>query len=229
MKNLLKVLFLFVFTIKLCSQTEINLDNNISGIYSNSNQKKIDFSCNGINYLSYKKLYLNSNTFYLISMRDKETTGNEFIQRTTIDYQPKKISYFIYHQYSSSLIRNINSENWFGLGAGFKKNIRKSTIGFSYSVMQTIVDKKNNIPRHSVRIKYKIEKKLFSINTEYFFQPSILVISDYIIIGNTTLIFLPEKKVNLVLQDLINIRSTEEINTIHTITIGLRLKMVKIK
>ena len=127
------------------------------------------------------------------------------------------------------MIRNINSENWFGLGAGFKKNISKSTIGFSYSVMQTIVDKKNNIPRHSVRIKYKIEKKLFSINTEYFFQPSILVISDYIIIGNTTLIFLPEKKVNLVLQDLINIRSTEEINTIHTITIGLRLKMVKIK
>ena len=211
----------------MISQTDINLDNNLTGIYSNSNIKSLDLSTNGINHFSYKSILIGSNTSYLLSLNDKKIVGNELIQRTSFDYKKKYLYQFFFHQYTSSLIRNINRENCVGIGTGVKRECKNSNFNFSYAIMCNIINRDQETLRHSFRFKYRIEKKIFTIYTEYFFQPNIYKFNDYIIIGTTTIGIFPDRKVNLLIQDMINIRSKEKVTIIHTLTIGLGIKFNK--
>lgn len=230
MKILIKIVVLLFLPLFTFSQSEIALDNNITGIYSNSNSKNLELSANGQNYISYKKLSISSNTFYLLSLNDQisnKITGNELMQRFSIDRQSKSIYKFVFYQYNSSMLRDITSENWIGIGVGIKKKIKNSTFNSSYAIMYDNKNRTSEIWRHSLKLKYKIEKKLFAANTEYFFQPAIKDLQDLIIIGSTSVVIFPEKKINFLIQYVLNIRTIESIKVLETLTIGIGMKFEK--
>lgn len=233
MKYLIKSIFILIFLIffsqKSESQNELNFDNNITGIYSRSNSENLDFSFIGSNFFTSKKITITSNTIYSSSLNSQSTNklnSSELMQKISFDYQSKNIYKFIFYQYNSSLQRNINSENWIGLGLGIKKKIKNSTFNFSYALMSSITNV-DYFLRHSFKFKYRIEKKLFSFNTEYSYKPNVFNFKDYIIIGTTNIILLPENKISFLIQDVLNIRSKEEVVVLETLTIGLSFKFNK--
>lgn len=228
--KLLKLILLLVIPFSAYTQSELSLDNNITGIYSRSTSRNLDLSLNGQNFFSYKKFTISSSTFYLLSLNDKSSdkmTGNELMQKVSFDHQHNNFYKFVFYQYNSSLIRNITSENWTGLGLGYKKKIYNSVFNISYATMLTTNNKQEQILRHSFKFKYKTERKLFSINSEYFYQPNIFNFNDYIIIGTTTLVILPQNKINFSIQNVLNIRSTESVKIIETLTLGMNVKFAK--
>lgn len=230
MKPLLTLIFLSLFLFAK-SQNEINLDNNITGIYSQSSKSNLGLNFNGNNGFYHNHLSLDFNTNYLLKISD-QIQENELLQRSTIDYDKGKWDAFITHQYNYSLIRKINSDNWIGTGFGLKKKFEKSKISFSYAFMfQKSVYRDlptDEIWRHSLRLKYRIENKYLGFTTEIYYQPNISDFSDYIVLGTSRIIILPENKINFLIQDVINFRSQSEITTLHNLTIGLGVKFNKI-
>ena len=229
MKCILAILFCLSWLI-FKSQTEINLDNNVTGIYSQSTISNLGLNANGSNGFYHKHLSFDFNTNYLLKI-SKNITENEFLHRSTIDYDKGKWDAFITHQYNYSLIRKIESDNWIGIGFGLKKKFTSSKISLSYAFMYQRADYSSSSVeeelRHSLRLKYKVDTKLIGFSTEFYYQPTIFDLSDYIILGTSKIVILPEHKINFIIQDVLNIRSESDITTLHNLTIGLGVKLNK--
>ena len=81
--------------------------------------------------------------------------------------------------------------------------------------------------RHSLRGKVKLEKSLFSVSVEYFYQPSIKDSKDYIVYGTTKLTIFPNKPLNFIAQQTMNYRSIGDFKMIQNTTFGIGYKFIK--
>lgn len=231
MRNIFLTIALLI-SISLKAQTEIVLDNTLSGsLNQGKNGNIIGINFTGNNSFDFGKhigldLGTNYNTQYT-----PELTQNEFIQKINIGYNKEHWDLFTTYQYNYSLIRSIQSDNWLGIGGGIKEkfNWGKASLSYAFLYQNTeyIDSPISNILRHSFRAKIKVEKKLIGFSTEYFYQPNIIDFSDCIIYGTTKLILLPNKPLNFIIQDQMNFRSTSQIKMLNNLTFGISYKIVK--
>jgi hypothetical protein len=177
----LTILFLLISS-SLFSQTELNLDNNLAGIYSDSKSgQQIGLNFSGSNTISKNKVSIDFGTNYLIRY-NKLLTDNELIQRVNIGYNKEKYDMFITYQYNYSLSRSISSDNWIGVGGGLKKKFDSGKISLSYAFIfqntDYFIKANDEMFRNSFRLKFKIEKKFIGFSTEYYYQPSFIDFND---------------------------------------------------
>lgn len=227
-----KLLLILVFIPLLgFSQSEVNLDNNLTGLYSeNKNGSQFGLNFVGNNSLQRKNIALDFSTNYSLRM-NPTLTENEFIQRVNLGYNREHFDIFSTYQYNYSLTRSILSDNWIGFGGGVKRKFNWGKISLSYALIYESIDymvyESDEILRHSLRIKLKIEKKFFGISTEYYYQPSITNHEDYIIYGASKITIFPERQFSLIFQDVINYRSISDVKMIHNLSIGCSYKFTK--
>lgn len=229
MKKITLILIVLLSFTKLYSQRELSLDNSLTGLYNSSKSTQFGFNFIGNNSLDInKKMSFDLVTNYQTRF-SPELTDNEFIQRVNIGHSEQYWDVFTTYQFNYSLVRGIQSNNWIGVGGGLKKKFEKFKISLSYAVLydNKITIEMTETFRHSVRPKIKIDGKLISLTSEYFYQPSFNNFNDYIVYGNTKLLLFPQKKVNFVIQDILNYRSISEVKMIHSLTFGLNYKFVK--
>jgi hypothetical protein len=227
----MRLLFaILLFSFNIFSQTEIKLDNNLTGILSSNNVTTFGFNYAGNNSIDFKKFSYDFSTNYATRF-SPSLKENEFIQRQNFGYEKEKWDLFLTHQFNYSLIRKISSDNWIGIGGGLKFKYKWGKLSFSYATIyqnsQYFIDNKESILRHSVRTKIKIEKKNFSFSSEYFFQPNIINYKDLIIYGTSRISLFTGKSVSFIIQDVINYRSTSDIKTIHNLSLGIGYKFIK--
>jgi hypothetical protein len=230
MKRILIILLLI--SIKLHSQTEITLDNSLSGSLNKGKTGNIiGVNYSGNNSLDFgKHISLDLGTNYNIQYTP-ELSQNEFIQKANFGYNKEKWDLFTTYQYNYSLVRDISGDNWLGVGGGIKEkfNWGKASLSYAFLYQNTNYTYKTDEVklRHSVRIKLKIDKKKFALSTEYFYQPNINDFNDCIIYGSSKLILFPGKKLNFVIQDQMNFRSTSSVKMINNLTFGINYKFSK--
>ena len=213
------------------SQTEINLDNNLTGIYSqNKSGTQLGLNFVGNNSYQKNKFALDLSTNYSIRL-NPELSENEFIQRLNLGYNRDHFDIFSTYQFNYSYTRNIISDNWIGVGGGLKKKFSFGKASISYAFIYENLNYSNQLTseilRHSLRIKLKLEKKIIGFSTEYYYQPSINNFEDYIIYGSSKLTLFPAKSISLIFQDIINYRSISDVKMIHNLTIGCSYKFQK--
>jgi hypothetical protein len=225
--------FLFTFLLlsfNLISQTEIKLDNNLTGILSSNNVTTFGFNYVGNNSIDFKKISYDFSTNYSTRF-SPNLKENEFIQRQNIGYEKEKCDLFITHQYNYSLIRKILSDNWIGIGGGLKFKYNWGKLSFSYATIyqnsEYFTQKSEYIFRHSLRTKIKLENKIFSFSSEYFFQPNFINFKDVIIYGNSKLNLFTGKSVSFIIQDVVNFRNTSDVRIIHNLSLGVGYKFNK--
>jgi len=231
MRLILLLIISILSTLSLKAQKEISLDNSLTGLSSQTkNGNLFNISFIGNNSFDYKKISFDLGTNYQLGYSPK-LAQNEFIQKVNLGYNKEHWDLFTTYQYNYSLIRGINADNWIGIGGGVKEKYKWGKASLSYAFIYQSTDFFNidsrQLLRHSLRAKIKIEKKLFSISSEYFYQPSITEIKDYIVMGNTKLTILPGKPLSFVAQDVINYRSISDFKMIHNMTFGVSYKFVK--
>lgn len=227
------LLLLFITSISF-AQRELNLDNNLTGntVQADNTTKSVALTYIGDNTLILKNFDINSNTNYNY-LTDKQ---DELLQRVNVMYKfPEKkfddYSFFTY-QFNSSLIRKIDEDHWIGLGYGVKKKIDSTiTVSTSYAIVfQDILwssGENKTFFRHSLRGKIKLTRQNFEIVSEYFYQPSIQYFNEYIIIGTSKFVIMPKRKLNFIIQDVVNYNSTTEVKLLHTISLGIQYKLNK--
>ena len=232
MKNIFLFLFLFISIITY-SQTEINLENSLSGSLNQGKSENII----GVNFTSNnsfdfgKHIGLDLGTNYNIQYTPK-LTQNELIQKANIGYNKEHWDLFTTYQYNYSLVREIQGDNWIGIGAGVKEkfNWGKASLSYAFLYQNTnyMYSTITNKLRHSTRFRIKIEKKKFEITTEYYYQPNIRDINDFILYGATKITLFPNKTFNFVIQDQMNFISIDNVKMINNLTFGVSYKFVKI-
>lgn len=227
------LLLLFITSISF-AQRELNLDNNLTGntVQADNTTKSVALTYIGDNTLILKNFDINSNTNYNY-LTDKQ---DELLQRVNVMYKfPEKkfddYSFFTY-QFNSSLIRKIDEDHWLGLGYGVKKKIDSTiTVSTSYAIVfQDILwssGENKTFFRHSLRGKIKLTRQNFEIVSEYFYQPNIQYFNEYIIIGTSKFVIMPKRKLNFIIQDVVNYNSTTEVKLLHTISLGIQYKLNK--
>lgn len=228
----MKQLFIFlILSFNLLGQVQLKLDNNFTGILSTNNVTTFGFNYVGNNSLSIKKVSLDFSTNYAMRFAPA-LKENEFIQRQNIGYGKDKWDAFITHQYNYSLIRQIESDNWLGIGGGVKFPFSWGKLSFSYA---TIYQNSNYLNldsktlfRHSLRTKIKLEKKNISFSSEYFFQPSMTDFNDVIIYGNSKISLFTSKPFTFIIQDIVNYRSSSNVRLIHNLSLGVGYKFNKV-
>lgn len=232
MKKMTKwpLLFFCLLVTKLLTGQILNLDNNLTGILSNNQNTQASLQFSGLNKFEYKQNALELGTVYSLRFNPK-LSENEFSNRINISRSVNNFDFFVNHQYNYSHIRKINADNWFGVGLGVKKVFESGKISLSYAVLYqnvdyVLLDTKNTL-RHSVRFKVKYSHKLFLLNSEYYYQPSFNEISDAIIFGTTKISFLPQKKFNFIISDILNYNSLSNVKILHNLTIGIGYKFTK--
>lgn len=229
----MKYLIILILTISFSSlcQTEIKLDNNLTGILSSSKTTVFGFNYVGNNSIEVKKISLDISTNYAtrFSPTIKE---NEFVQRQNIGYEKEKWDAFVTYQYNYSLIREIIADNWLGVGGGLKFKYDWGKLSVSYATIYQSSDYFNQnseyLFRHSIRTKIKIEKKNIVFSSEYFFQPNVSDFNDLIIYGSSKISLFTNKSLSFIIQDVINYRSTSEVKVIHNLSIGIGYKFNKV-
>jgi hypothetical protein len=226
------LLFLFILlSLNISSQTEIKLDNNFTGILSTNNTTTFGFNFVGNNSIDLNKISFDFSTNYAMRFSPilKE---NEFIQRQNIGYEKEKWDLFITHQYNYSLIRKINADNWLGIGGGLKFKYKWGKLSFSYATIYQNSDyfqqQSEYLFRHSLRGKLKFERKNISFSSEYFYQPNFIDFKDVIIYGNSKISLFTNKSINIIIQDVVNWRSTSDVKLIHNLSLGIGYKMNKV-
>lgn len=227
MKSTLSLIFIILNTVGV-SQTKLKLDNNLTGIVSNSKTNSFGLNFTSNNGVEIKKFGLNLTTSYSNRFNTK-LYENELINRTNVEYDNIKWNLFLSHQFSYSLLRKINSDNLFGAGFGFKINsIDYSKISISYALMyqntNNLINEDKYYWRHSLRTKFKFERETFNFSFEYFYQPSITNFQDFIILGQTKLSLFSNKPFSLIIQDVLNYRSISDVKMVHNLTIGAGYK-----
>ena len=230
LNKILLVLFLLIPILSI-SQTEINLDNNLTGLYS-QNKSGNQFGLNfiGTNSFQKNKISLDLSTNYSIRV-NPVLSENEFIQRANLGYNKDYFDLFTTYQYNYSFTRSIISDNWLGIGGGIKKKFDWGKASLSYAFIYENLDYLNSptdrILRHSIRLKLKVEKKIIGFSTEYYYQPSIVNSKDYIVFGTSKISLFPNKQFSLIFQDVINYRSISDVKMIHNLSIGCSYKFSK--
>ena len=231
MKNLFLLIFI-LFSIKSYAQTEISLDNSLSG---SLNQGKtgniISVNFTGNNSFDFgKNIALDLGTNYNIQYTP-ELSQNELIQKVNLGYNKEHWDLFTTYQYNYSLVRGIQADNWLGIGGGIKEKFSwgKASLSYAFLYQNTdyMINPNTNKLRHSIRAKIKIDKKKFGITTEYYYQPNIEDINDCIIYGTTKLVFFPSKPLNFIIQDQMNFRSVSDVKMINNLTFGIAYKFTK--
>lgn len=231
MKKPLLFLFILLSSFNIFSQTEIKLDNNFTGILSTNNTTTFGFNFVGNNSIEIKKISFDFSTNYSTRF-SPNLKENEFNQRQNVGYEKEKWDLFITHQYNYSLIRQITSDNWLGVGGGLKFRYNWGKISLSYATIYQrsnyFVNDSEYLFRHSLRTKLKIEKKNISFYSEYFFQPNVSNFDDIIIYGNSKVSLLLNKSISFVIQDVVNWRSTSDVRLIHNLSLGIGYKFNKV-
>ena len=231
MKSLFLLIFV-LFSITSNAQTEISLDNSLSG---SLNQGKtgniIGVNFTGNNSLDFgKHIALDLGTNYNIQYTP-QLSQNELIQKANLGYNKEHWDLFTTYQYNYSLVRNIQADNWLGIGGGVKEKFTwgKASLSYAFLYQNTnyMDDPNKKTLRHSIRAKIKIEKKKFGITTEYYYQPNIKDINDCIIYGTTKLILFPSKPLNFIIQDQMNFRSISTVKMMNNLTFGIAYKFSK--
>ena len=231
MKSLFLLIFV-LFSITSNAQTEISLDNSLSG---SLNQGKtgniIGVNFTGNNSLDFgKHIALDLGTNYNIQYTP-QLSQNELIQKANLGYNKEHWDLFTTYQYNYSLVRNIQADNWLGIGGGVKEKFTwgKASLSYAFLYQNTnyMDDPNTKTLRHSIRAKIKIDKKLFSLSTEYYYQPNIEDAKDYIVYGTTKLTLLTGKPINFIIQDQMNFRSISDVKMINNLTFGVAYKFAK--
>jgi hypothetical protein len=193
-----------------------NYNNTVSGMYIDNNIKQINVNFTGDNTITKGKKSFSSNTTYSFAYTT-EVINNELLQKTNIGYE----RLFISHIFNHSLTRNIKSDNFIGVGYGFKWK----HVSLSYASMfeNTIYNQTSsvNVLRHSVRGKFKYDNQLFSIIIEYYYQPNMIKSNDVIVYGSTKISLLQKNKLSFSITDVVNYRSLNKVKLMHTIGIGI--------
>jgi len=236
----MKLLILFLFiSVNLFSQDSLsvdtaffanseilngyNFDNSLTGVLVQSNIDNINITYIGNNSINFKNLDLNSTLNYTVGF-SPSINQNEFSHKLNISHENKNIFSFVNNQYNYSLLRSMQNDNWIGLGMGYKKKFKNSKLSLSYGIIYQNTEYFNNSVkeniRHSVRVKFNYQKKIFGFYTEYYYQPS-MVTNNVIITGNTKIILKSNKHLSFMIQDVINYVSTSKVVMIHNLTIGL--------
>ena len=223
---------LLILTVKSYAQTEISLDNSLSGSLNQGKSGNIiGVNFTGNNSFDFGKhialdLGTNYNTQYT-----PELTQNELIQKVNLGYNKEHWDLFTTYQYNYSLVRSIQSDNWLGIGGGIKEKFSwgKASLSYAFLYQNTdyMLNPSTNKLRHSIRAKIKIEKKKFGITTEYYYQPNIKDFNDCIIYGTTKLTLFPTKPFNFIIQDQMNFRSTSDVRMMNNLTFGIAYKFTK--
>ena len=231
MKYLL-LLISILFSITSNAQTEISLDNSLSGSLNQGKSGNIiGVNFTGNNSFDFGKhialdLGTNYNTQYT-----PELTQNELIQKVNFGYNKERWDLFTTYQYNYSLVRGIQADNWLGIGGGVKEKFSwgKASLSYAFLYQNTdyMINPNTNKLRHSIRAKIKIDKKLFSLSTEYYYQPNINDFNDCIIYGTTKLTLFPTKPFNFIIQDQMNFRSTSDVRMMNNLTFGIAYKFIK--
>ena len=231
MKKIHLLLLLLVSFITY-SQKELSLDNNLAGMYSETkNGPQFGLNFSGNNSLDINKFALDLGTNYQLGYLQKSLIQNEFIQRANLAYNHEYWDVFTTYQYNYSLIRQIESDNSFGIGGGVKKKFTWGKLSLSYATLYqstnyTNIESTGNL-RHSLRAKVKIDKNKFALSMEYYYQPTMSNFNDYIVYGTTKLILNPKKPVSFVIQDVLNYRTDSQFKLLHNINFGISYKFVK--
>jgi hypothetical protein len=232
MKNIFLLILIFISIITY-SQTEITLENSLSGSLNQGKSENII----GVNFTSNnsfdfgKHIGLDLGTNYNIQYTPK-LTQNELIQKANIGYNKEHWDLFTTYQYNYSLVREIQADNWIGIGGGVKEKFNWGKASLSYAFLYQNTNYMHsaitNKLRHSTRFRIKIEKKKFQITTEYYYQPNIRDINDFILYGTTKITLFPNKTFNFVIQDQMNFRSIDNVKMINNLTFGVGYKFIKI-
>lgn len=231
MKKIL-IIATFLFSIKSYSQTEISLDNSLSGSLNQGKSGNIiGVNFTGNNSFDFgKHIALDLGTNYNVQYTP-ELSQNELIQKVNLGYNKEHWDLFTTYQYNYSLVRNIQADNWLGIGGGIKEKFDWGKASLSYAFLYQNTDymfnPNTNKLRHSIRAKVKIDKKLFSLSTEYYYQPNIEDVKDYIVYGTAKLTLLTGKPINFIIQDQMNFRSISDVKMINNLTFGVSYKFVK--
>jgi hypothetical protein len=229
MKKPLLLFFIILSNISFC-QKVFTFDNNLTGIISTNTSTTTGLNYVGNNSFDINKISIDLGTTYITKF-NKNLIENEFVQRSNIGYEKEKWDLFTTHQYNYSLLRKITSDNWLGIGGGVKKKYNWGKISISYAILYQssnyFINDSEYLWRHSLRGRVKVEKKNWSLSSEYFIQPNVQDFKDCIIYGSSKLSLFTNKSVNFVIQDVINWRNTSDVKLIHNLTIGIGWKFSK--
>jgi hypothetical protein len=231
MKKLIVIISSLLLSISVKAQTEISLDNSLSGSLNQGKTNIIGVNFTGNNSFDFgKHVALDLGTNYNVQYTP-ELSQNELIQKANFGYNKEHWDLFTTYQYNYSLVRSIQADNWLGIGGGVKEkfNWGKASLSYAFLYQNTdyMVNPNTNKLRHSIRAKIKIEKKSFGLSTEYYYQPNIKDFNDCIIYGTTKLTLFPTKPFNFIIQDQMNFRSTSDVQMINNLTFGIAYKFVK--
>lgn len=225
----------FILLISICTNflgisQELNLDNNLTTIITNSNTSQLGLTFTGENSFNKNDWDISSNTNYTLSF-SPTLSENELMERISLDYKSQKWFGFTSYQYNYSYVRKINSDNWIGIGCGYKHNFNNFKTSISYALVYQntdyLINPTQSIFRHSIRFKIKFEKSKYQFSSEYYFQPSFMDFNNYIFYGTTKINLFPDKKLNFTIQDVFNYRSKSGVKIIHNLTIGIGYKLTK--
>ena len=224
------LLFFAILCFNLVFSQEIKTDNSLTGIVSNSISSQLGLTYVGENSFIKNKWDITSVTNYTLTF-SPNISENELLQRVSFDVRENKWSYFTNYQYNYSYVRKIQSDNFLGIGAGFKKEFTYIKSSISYAILFHQSNYFNgedvNIFRHSLRLKFSLEKNNCEIISEYYYQPNVTNIRDNIIYGTTKISFFPKNKLNFTIGDIFNWRSQSDVKIIHNLTIGVGYKFQK--
>ena len=224
------LLFFALLCFNLVFSQEIKTENSLTGIVSNSISSQLGLTYVGENSFIKNKWDITSVTNYTLTF-SPNISENELLQRVSFDVRENKWSYFTNYQYNYSYVRKIQSDNFLGIGTGFKKEFTYIKSSISYAILfhqsNYFNGEDENIFRHSLRLKFSLEKKNWEIISEYYYQPNVTNIRDNIIYGTTKISFFPKNKLNFTIGDIFNWRSQSDVKIIHNLTIGVGYKFQK--
>jgi len=224
------LLFFALLCFNLVFSQEIKTDNSLTGIVSNSISSQLGLTYVGENSFIKKNWDITSVTNYALTF-SPNISENELTQRLSYNLKLGNWSNFTSYQFNYSYVRKIDSDNLFGIGTGIKKdyNCIKSSISYAILFQNTNYSLQTSeyLLRHSIRIKFIIEKDNFELISEYYYQPDILNFNNTIIYGTTKINFLPKNKINFTISDILNYRSQSNVKLIHNLTIGVGYKLQK--
>lgn len=228
MKNMIRYSLLFfalLSNVVFCQ--EIKNDNSLTGLVSNSTSSQFVLTFVGENSLIKKNWDVSSVTNYT-STFSPNIQENELVQRFSYDLKRGRWSSFINYQFNYSYLRKIQADNFVGIGTGYKKDFKYIKTSLSYALIfhqsNYFNGESDYLFRHSIRLKFRLEKKNWEMISEYYFQPDIVNINDNIIYGTTKISFFQQNKLNFTVGDIFNWRSQSNVKIIHNLTIGVGYK-----
>jgi hypothetical protein len=225
--------FLLLLLIPTLGYGQINysLDNNITGTYATTKVgDQPALMINGSNHFDRGNFVLDINPYYSLKYTGTKQIDNEFLTREDIGYKEKDITVFAYHEYNSSLIRSISSDNWIGLGVG-KKYVFSDKLFLALSYCSVYEYRRyselslQTILRNSFRAKLKLTYPAVAFSFEYYYQPSVNDMNDYNMFGSSSISLFPGKTISFVAQNTYNFISTDKVKTIQSTSFGFKIKV----